>query len=115
MCKGLAFLHSDRIVHGGLYALALAEHGADWLDLRLGDMAFTIPNINLNSYTVEEAGTIEQRYFLQPLLVTWRSIERTLLQKALSKRLCLRDGRPCSSNQQHFQHRSDGLPYPHEL
>ena len=52
--KGLAFLHSHGIVHGGLYALTLSECRANWLDLHLGNMAFTMPNINLNSYTVDE-------------------------------------------------------------
>jgi hypothetical protein len=35
-----------------MYALTLSECGADCLDLHLGNIVFTIPNINF--YTVDE-------------------------------------------------------------
>ena len=34
--------------------MTLSERGADWLNLHLENIAFTIPNINLNSFTVGE-------------------------------------------------------------
>ena len=54
VCKELAFLHSHKTIHSGFYTLTLSEREADWLVLHLGNMAFTIPNINLNPHTFDE-------------------------------------------------------------
>jgi len=71
--KGLTFLHSHGIVYGGMYALTLSECGADCLDLHLGNIVFTIPNINF--YTVDELyATIRQPIMLP---VSTHSSEKT--------------------------------------